>query len=196
MEREQADLEGKVSIPLVVGSVLAAVLATVLFVLPVEYGVDPTGFGRATGLLQLKAPAEIKVETRLSAPPEVAKVHSLPFRSDVIEIEVPPFSQNYGQIEYKVTMQAGDALTFSWKSDLPVIYEMHGHTMAGHEGDDIVVMDYVAGQGAEMHGQLVAPIDGIHGWYFANSVLDDPTKIEIRLSGYYELAPGLMVLSR
>src|SRR5690242_4328912 len=34
-----------------------AALALVLFVLPAEYAIDPTGFGKATGLAAMHAPA-------------------------------------------------------------------------------------------------------------------------------------------
>ncbi|MBN14719.1 MAG: hypothetical protein CMJ15_05795 [Pelagibacterium sp.] len=174
---------------------VAAIIAGV-FVLPAEYGIDPTGLGAALGLTRISAPQEIAVETRFTAPPEIATLREQTFRTETIEIEVNPFSVDYGQLEYKVSMNEGDLLLYSWTSDRPLIFEFHGHTVDDRTGDPIEVMDYIAGEGTSANGTLVAPIDGIHGWYFANSAFDDPAHVQITLSGYFELEPGIIELER
>jgi len=180
----------------IIGTAAAAAIIAVVFVAPAEYGYDPTGIGSMLGLTQIAGPAEITVETRLSAPPEIATLREEPFRTDVVEIEVNPFTVNFGQLEYKVSMNEGDVLLYSWTSDRPVRFEFHGHTLDDGAGTPIEVMDYIAGEGEGASGTLVAPIDGIHGWYFANSAFDEPARITLTLAGYYTLEPGIMVLTR
>ena len=180
----------------IIGAAAAAAVVAVVFVAPAEYGYDPTGIGTMLGLTQISGPAEITVETRFTAPPEIATLREDAFRTDIVEIEVNPFSVNYGQLEYKVSMNAGDVLLYSWTSDRPVQFEFHGHTVDDGSGTPIEVMDYIAGEGESVSGTLVAPIDGIHGWYFANSAFDEPARITLTLAGYYTLEPGVLELGR
>jgi len=185
----------RLALPIAGAAAAAAVIAGV-FVLPAEYGIDPTGLGTALGLTRISAPQEVTVETRFTAPPEIATLRERAFRTETVEIEVNPFSINYGALEYKVSMNEGDVLLYSWTSDQPLIFEFHGHTIDDDTGAPIEVMDYVAGEGTSANGTLVAPIDGIHGWYFANSAFDDPAHVQLTLSGYFELEPGVIDLER
>jgi hypothetical protein len=178
------------------GSLVAATLITTVFVLPAEYGVDPTGIGSVLGLTQIATPSEVTVETRFSAPPEIAVLKETSFKTETIEIEVNPFMVNYGALEYKISMNEGDILLYEWESDLPLVSEFHGHTVDDESGAPIEVMDYIADKSSSARGTLVAPMDGIHGWYFANSAFDQPAKVTLRLAGYFELEPGIMELSR
>jgi len=180
----------------ILGTAAAAAVIAVVFVAPAEYGYDPTGIGTMLGLTQISGPAEIVVETRFTAPPEIATLRETAFRTDTVEIAVNPFSVDYGQLEYKVSMNEGDVLLYSWTSDRPVAFEFHGHTLEDESGAPIEVMDYLAGEAETASGTLVAPIDGIHGWYFANSAFDEPALITLTLAGYYTLEPGVMVLGR
>ena len=41
-----------------------------------------------------------------------------------------------------------------------------------------------------MSGSLVAPMSGIHGWYFRRGGGASPFVVRIKLSGFYELTPG------
>lgn len=101
---------------------------TVLVVLPAEYGVDPTGFGRLTGLVAISAPPEVVVETKLLAPAEVARVEPVPFREDKVSLEIGAFGESLGALEYKVSLDAGQTMLYSWRASKPVIFEFHGHT--------------------------------------------------------------------
>ena len=70
------------------GAALAAIAIGVLFVLPAERGVDLTGFGRATGLVKLAAPApaqEVKVEAPKAGVP-LHHSYGTTFRTDEIDI--------------------------------------------------------------------------------------------------------------
>src|ERR1019366_640401 len=52
-----------------------------------------------------------------------ARFYKLPFRSDEIKIPLKPD----GEIEYKVRMQPGGTLIYSWAADHgTVYYDMHG----------------------------------------------------------------------
>src|SRR4051812_33796466 len=99
---------------LVIFTAAAAVVATVVmfgFVLPAEYGYDPTGFGRLTGLTNIAASAP---ETVAAVAPTgggtAARAASVAFRTDTIDIPLPPD----GELEYKVQMKAGDSIVYSW----------------------------------------------------------------------------------
>lgn len=168
---------------------VAASVVTVLFVLPAEYRIDPTGFGRLIGLDRLQQTPEVIVETR-AAPVEIARSYGAPFRSDTVRIRLGGLEDNYGQMEYKISMQPGETMVYSWTASHALDYEFHGHTLETEHDPTINVMNYEAGTAASVNGAFTAPLDGIHGWYFLNRDVDTPVDIEIELSGYYRLEPG------
>jgi hypothetical protein len=175
-------------------TLLAGTVLTVAVVLPAEYNIDPTGFGALTGINRISAPLEITVEAAVTAPPEIVRVEPLPFREDVIRLEVGGLgSGGLGALEYKVTMTRGQSLSYSWTASSDVVFEFHGHTVSPEGDAPVLVMDYLKGQGSAGNGTLTAPIAGIHGWYLANPGFD-PISVEIRLAGYYELSPGIMAI--
>jgi hypothetical protein len=180
---------GRLATQVVLALGLGTALA-VFVVLPAEYGVDPTGFGRLTGLVAISAPPEIVVETKLSAPPEVARVEPAAFREDNVALEIGAFGESLGALEYKISLEAGQTMVYTWRASKPVIFEFHGHTQPT-DGSPVEVMNYMAGQGAESSGTLTAPIEGIHGWYFANPEFE-PVTIELGLAGFYRLEPGII----
>jgi len=171
------------------GTFLVAGVVTVLFVLPAEYGIDPTGSGRLLGLDRLRQAPEVVVETR-AAPVEIARTYGNPFRSDTVQIHLGGLEDNYGQMEYKISMQPGDTMVYSWTASHALDYEFHGHTLETEHDPTINVMNYEAGNSTGVNGAFTAPLDGIHGWYFLNRDVDTPVDIEIKLSGYYRLEPG------
>jgi hypothetical protein len=174
----------------------AAVAATVLAVavLPAEFGRDPTGLGKATGLSKLWAPREVPVAATGDAP--LAREYPLPFRTDIVEIPLKAVSGNPAdfQIEYKVRMPKGATLIYQWQVEGAqhaddLYYDFHGHTLAA-AGQDMTVATYKQANGAAMNGALTAPFDGIQGWFFQNGSLT-PVVVKLRLAGFYELvAPG------
>lgn len=171
----------------------AAILGTALtltVILPAEYGVDPTGFGHLTGLSRMAAPPEVIVETKVTAPPDIAKVEPLPFRQDVITVPIGAFGRSLGATEYKVTLAEGQTMVYSWKTSTPIIFEFHGHTTPT-DGSPAEVMDYIKGSAVQGSGALTAPLTGIHGWYFANPTFEEIT-VQLTMAGYYTLEPGLI----
>lgn len=165
-------------------------LLTVLVVLPAEYGVDVTGFGNLTGLTTISAPSEIVVETKAAAPPEIAKVEAVPFREDTVTLEIGAFGESLGALEYKISLAVGETMIYSLRASKPIVFEFHGHTQPT-DGTPIEVMDYVKGLADQSNGTLTAPIDGIHGWYFANPEFE-PVTVELKMAGFYRLEPGII----
>ena len=101
------------------GGFLAAALMAVLFVLPVELGVDLTGFGKLTGLGGLARPKTVAASLpapKGAAPTAAARNYATAFRSDVIEIPLdsPDTHPEKSELEYKVRMKPGSTLVYSW----------------------------------------------------------------------------------
>jgi hypothetical protein len=120
-----------------VRSVLVAIAgaAVVLFtvVLPAEYGIDPTGIGRALGLTELNAPTrtlvvkdviggneryrEVKVPSfRDPVPlpnPAVSQVKAADARTDTITITLDIGQQT----EIKALMDEAQVILYSWKAE-------------------------------------------------------------------------------
>lgn len=115
--------------------------------------------------------------------------HDSGYRSDVIDI---PLGSDGFALEYKLAMKQGDAITYSWtaaglEDPLLLLSEFHGHTERVGDAPG-TVMFYRRAVGGQESGMLVAPFDGIHGWYLKN---DSATAITVRLqvAGFYELIP-------
>jgi|GEM_PF-197690 len=91
-------------------------------------------------------------------------------------------------LEYKLGMFEGDSITYHWTVEMDnpsqLNVEFHGHTH--REGDEPgTVMFYKIHQDGEEQGALVAPFDGIHGWYFDNQTNEDIT-VQLTVAGFYE----------
>jgi hypothetical protein len=175
----------------VAGAAAVAVAITFAAVLPAEYNQDPLGLGRATGLSRLWAPPEVIAAPDAAAPSAIRQPAA--FRTDTFEI---PLAANGDEarrnaLEFKVRMKKGASLVYSWQAEgLPapddLMFDFHGHTEAAEANGAVTVADYEKGSGGEAHGSLVAPIDGIHGWYFRNRS-DRPIKVRLKVSGFYDL---------
>jgi hypothetical protein len=182
----------------VVGLSLLALAAASLVafgvILPAEYGLDPLGIGRLTGLDRLRGPEEVAfqpVTGEAGAP--LAHAYPVPFRSDTIEIPLQgAFGQPFAnEIEYKVHMAADATLVYAWSAapvEMPdeFYYDFHGHTLA--EGEARTVATYQQDSAPAANGALTAPFDGVHGWYFSN-LGAKPVVVRLELSGFYELIP-------
>jgi hypothetical protein len=163
------------------GALVVASVILVAFVLPAEYQIDPTGFGKHTGL--------VKMSQTQAAPPAAtptpvmnttaAHTYSIPFRTDDVDI---PIGKD-GELEYKVHMQEGGTLIYSWKCPQSLYIDFHGES----DKEPGKATSYTVTQEAkEGHGSLTAPFTGIHGWFFQNQT-DIVTVIHVKMSGFYEL---------
>jgi hypothetical protein len=165
-------------------TLLAAAVAAVLLVLvvlPAEYGIDPTGIGRATGLF--RAPVAEAEPLPEGAGGAGARAGSLfksatPFRSDEMSITLAPGEG----AEIKAQMNAGERLVFSWTSSGGgVDVDMHGEAVDKAGGDRSYWADEFQTSG---HGALEAPMAGNHGWFWQN-LNDGPVTITVKTSGFY-----------
>lgn len=169
------------------GAAIAAVAILTLFVLPAEYGIDPTGIGGALGLTGMVA---AKAEAPEAAAAPVATVQALPtgasiartgtLREDEMTITLAPHS---GQ-EVKAHMQAGDSFVFSWKSTGgPVKVDMHGEKPDAAEG--AFTSYWEEREQTSAQGHFTAPFAGTHGWYWRNKG-DTPVTVTVKTTGFYK----------
>ena len=195
-------MEGQISRPvsgkrlalIVAGAAVVATAIVVLFILPAEFHRDPTGFGAATGIDRIAGPEIITVDAAPAGPNQTARYYASPYRTDTVEIMLSP-EDDGSELEYKVHMKAGDTLTYSWTvtgdEQHPewFYYDFHGEQRPVPEGAKPTVIEYRQATGLSSNGALVAPFEGIHGWYVQNQS-DKPLTVHLKLSGFYELIPA------
>ena len=196
-------------------ALVAAAAVTVLFVLPAEFGVDPTGIGAKLGLLDLAETAESAEDSAASGgstivegtwpgipeefdfyEPEIlgdpySRTQATKFRSDTITIELDVGEQT----EYKAIMQQGDAFVYHWKLEKGIVYtDFHadpGENAAAAGYPEQYYVRYAESETGEHSGSLVAPFAGNHGWYWLN-IEEEPITITLEIHGYYDRVEELM----
>ena len=167
---------------LLIGSAVAvavAAVALVVFVLPAEYGIDPTGAGSALGLTKLSEPGLSEEQIRGNARTGVLTLSEQPLAienpADRWQITLGP----YEAIELKYTLDQGGAIQFAWQGSGTLYYDMHSHPF---EGGDALTETYSLGNAARMQGRYVAAFSGLHGWYWQNRSMSDVT-LTVEASG-------------
>ena len=204
---------GAVSVPkkeLLRGMLIAAGVAGALLttaVLPAEFGIDPTGAGKALGLTQLAAavpaapaaaPAQpgASVLSHLSAPGAsqgstvsargeqraitIAAAQEVAYRADSMEIVLPPKKG----LEVKTKLAKGSTLIYSWKTKNGelVNHDFHGEPVdAGKDEFESFILEKGVNKS---QGVLIAPFSGVHGWYWKN-LCSEPVTIVLSSSGFY-----------
>jgi hypothetical protein len=108
-------------------TVAAVLLVTV--VLPVEYGLDRLGTGKALGLMVLTDPVTapppgapergVKLVPVQNGP---AALYPAEFKLDSRELALGPNEQ----VEFKYRLERGAAMMFSWKATGDVVHDSHG----------------------------------------------------------------------
>jgi len=176
------------------GAVAAATLIVFGAILPAEFGQDPLGLGRLAGLDRLWAPPEVAfVPADGEDIGTLARAYAAPLRQDTVEIPLQgifgPLFAN--EIEYKVRMPKDATLVYSWTVEPEILpdelyYDFHSHTLEDREA--MTVASHGDDTATAANGALVAPFDGVHGWYFQNQS-GDQVVIRLQLSGFYELIP-------
>lgn len=170
------------------GAAIAAVAILTLFVLPAEYGIDPTGVGGALGLTGMVAAKADAPQAAVAVPTAAAPVlptgasiaHTGTLRQDAMTITLEPHS---GQ-EVKAHMQAGDSFVFSWATTGgPVKVDMHGEKPNAAEGEFTSYWEEREQTGAQ--GSFTAPFAGTHGWYWRNKG-DTPVTVTVKTAGFYK----------
>lgn len=162
-------------------ALVAAAAIVTMFVLPAEYGIDPTGVGKATGVLKIAEPGpSMELQRGMKRTgvltPSDAPLPPEPGASDTFEITLAPF----GAIEMKYEIAQGRPMVFHWQASAPVHVDMHAHPFEGGTAltESYLIDDAIQAQS----GRYVAPFTGIHGWYWQNRTLNDVT-VKIDASG-------------
>lgn len=178
--------------------VAAALLVTT--VLPAEYGIDPTGIGRALGLTQMgeikkslaeeataenAAPPEAKVQAaapaeKPAATPTPATQEAAPAAQHTMTVKLKP-----GQgAEIKLTMRKDATVRYEWTTEGgPVNYDTHGDPINAPKS---FYHGYGKGRNtASDSGTLQAAFDGTHGWFWRNRTNSEVT-VTLKTSGDYQ----------
>ncbi|MBU7590297.1 MAG: transmembrane anchor protein [Sphingopyxis terrae] len=188
---------------LIAAAAAGGLLVTVI--LPSEYGVDPTGIGRALGLTQMgeikmqlaeEAALDAAADAAVSAegarasvaqpgsgsarPPSPSAQPAAPSaalgRSDTTRLTLAPGEG----AEIKVTAARGARITFDWSVE-------GGHVNYDTHADAPGISYHGYGKGREStgeQGELVAAFDGSHGWFWRNRS-GAPVTITLRTQGEY-----------
>lgn len=174
-----------------IAALAAGAAILVLFVLPAEYAIDPTGIGRAIGLTRLAAEDNTDEAPVAAAAPVATAAfvvpaqtgtniaRTTPYRSDEKTVTLAPGKG----IEVKARMQAGDSFNFRWKASGPVRADMHGEPTGGKDDE---FTDYWKQKNVtSSQGSFTAPFSGTHGWYWKNRG-EVPVTVTVKVDGFYE----------
>jgi len=149
-----------------------------LFVLPAEYGKDPTGLGEKLGVLNMS----VEKEQDQAQQPHRSFAQPLEILQTEFVIEED------GQAEYKFKLQQGHSVNYQWTVSGGDVYaDLHGHAPgpSGEEGDEILVQYLESEEENSATGQFTAPFTGEHGWYFYN-LEHGAVTISISASGVWD----------
>ena len=146
-------------------TLIAAAMAFIILgtvVLPTQYGLDPTGLGALTGLVEsgeMKIPLEKMVQ-----------------RTDKMSVTLKPGHA----AEIKLRMKKGAKATFSWSVEGGTVsFNSHG------EGHGDIFKRYKRGQGVKAdEGVIDATFYGHHGWFWRNPGKQAVT-VTVRTTGNY-----------
>ena len=184
---------------LIKSTVAAAVVAVILLliaVLPAEYGVDPTGVGKALGLssmgkmkvslAQEAAAAHIQEMAANIEQPAVSLEASAPASepaeseknlSHEMTVSLVPGEAT----EIKVAMEKRRKVAYEWWSDGGrANYDVHGDSKTLK----INYHNYSKGSAQRSEGVIEAAFDGHHGWFWRNRTAK-PISITLKTSGSY-----------
>lgn len=196
-----SDLPTRAELPsskqLLRSTIIAVIVATVLLVtvvLPSEYGIDPTRIGRVIGLTkmgeiktQLAAEAERdraadasqtaggQTAAASTAPVRVAKTAGAP-KADELIVTLKPGEG----AEIKMAMSKGAKARYEWTSaGGRVNHDTHG------DGPGGASHSFSKGREVERDsGELTAPFDGNHGWFWRNRSESEVT-VTLKVTGEY-----------
>ncbi|MFV7772644.1 hypothetical protein [Shewanella marisflavi] len=190
---------------------LIAAVVLVLFILPAEYDVDPTGFGQAAGLTELAKSSQAQaVQTSVAEPsqmqnemPTQMKEAELGFMASeavnksIVE-QIKAARQTPGLrsdtidilipagkgLEYKLLMDANMHLEYEWHTDgQPLYFDFHGEPKGDTTG---YYESFSITTANEMKGSLTTPFAGSHGWYWKNKS-DAPVTVTLTTKGDYRI---------
>ena len=87
----------------------------------------------------------------------------------------------------------GDGLVYSWKllEGETVYSDFHADPLEPEGYPEEYWIRYLESEEASAAGSLIAPFHGNHGWYWLN-IEENPVKIELEVSGYWESLEEIM----
>ena len=148
-------------------SLVVALVVLVLFILPAEYNIDPTGVGGKLGLTVFN--------TSEQTPTAMASSDG---EQDSVILTVPAGKG----IEYKLDMKRFQKATYEWVTDGEALYvDLHGEPSGDTTG---YFESYAIATSTDMKGSFTVPFDGSHGWYWKNNT-DKDINIQLIFSGDY-----------
>ena len=150
-------------------SLVIAIVALVLFILPAEYNIDPSGLGEKLGL------------TVFNEQEKATKVKpSMAGQQDSVILNIPAGKG----IEYKLSMKTFTKATYEWVTDGGSLYvDLHGEPKGDKTG---YFESYTIATSNEMKGSFIAPFEGSHGWYWKNKS-DKDIQIQLIFNGEYAI---------
>jgi hypothetical protein len=166
-------------------ALLGACVILMVAVLPVEYGIDPTGAGAALGLMRGTASA-VDDQPILPAGAPLTPTQKGPvamygraYYVDQTQFELGP----YDFLEYKYRLEKGASMEFAWDAGTSVLHDFHGvpDTPAS---PDRTEESFDKQERARAFGSHTAPFSGMHGWYWENPG-PTPITIVLRTAGFY-----------
>lgn len=178
---------------LIKSTIIAIIIAAVIlvaFVLPAEFGIDPTRIGQLTGLKRM---GEIKVSLAQELESDQAEQINTPAIIDPITSQLAQDASNSARsdemsvtlapdksTEIKLTMNKGDIVNFTWSTDSgQAFFDLHG------DSKEVNYHIYEKGTESTKQGTLTAAFDGNHGWYWKNRTTA-PITITLNTTGHYQ----------
>jgi hypothetical protein len=192
-----AHSKGKILQATVIALAVAGALLVVA-VLPAEYGIDPTGAGKALGLTGLAAAGAEAAPTTggepaagpvIEAPTIKGAFIAQPKRYKIDSREIKLASGDGVEIKYH--MEKGAGMVYSWTATPKelIFYEFHAEpdvkpAGAGDDYYESYEKDDQVGK-SDSHGTFIAPNTGIHGWFWENQT-GVPVTIKLVTAGFYD----------
>jgi len=186
---------------LIKSTILAAVAAGVLLVtvvMPAEYGIDPTGFGKVIGLKKMgDIKASLAEEVAAEKSNNIAvKDDDEPAQAEVAVTPNPESADTTPTIlnhemqvtlapdestEIKVKTSKNNKVQYTWWTDSgKAFFDLH----ADSKKLNINYHSYEKGTEQQKEGELIAAFDGSHGWYWRNRTSNTIT-ITLKTRGEY-----------
>ena len=204
---DQPQMGKKQLIKYLIISILIGGIVLVTAILPAEYNIDPLGAGELFGFSKLYAQPNAEEFEIQNVPLNFKKLTieesgSGPDVPIPVEVNSPPPAEQYSiredsdisvvvpagkGIEYKFKMLKYGSTKYEWSTDGSILYsDMHGELLLENPPEEEFFESYAEAYSNNMTGTLIAPFEGIHGWYFRNKNKEDVI-VNIKLKGQYEL---------
>jgi len=180
-----------------IASILASGLLT-LVVLPTEYGIDVTGFGKISGLNKISQKQPLLGTDIVSTANDVNNttedenaVEPFP-RGHANKHSAGPSTKSFSitlqaldEVEYKAVLAPGEPIFYRWSvtSNEDVYVDFHGDPTEGVFPEEYF-QSYEEGEMAKSGGSFSPTFTGNHGWYWLN-IADHEITITLEVTGYY-----------